>query len=217
MQNYQEYLSKTETATRLLFQGVSAYREILKEAAAATTFATSYADFEDLERQHARWQQENAATIERAEQLYNRYFAESFSQATLCGSILQIASKAIEKYSANSEIPANVRAIVGSHLRLQRFCVGRELRGLPIGLVIYAGRNQHMHFESHALHPSSQNVFDHLATVQYGGGDTVKDPAFDPSNPSLESLAHNVVALLGWKAYEDFFRDVSEMLNQGRD
>ncbi len=210
MQNFQEYLTKTEAATKVLLSGVEQYREMLREAAKLSTFSSSYRDFKDLEEQHAKWQDENAEKIARAEFLYNNYFAESFSQATLCGSLLQIASKAIEKYSANDFISPEVEAILGRHDRIKLFCIGRAVHGLPIGLIIYAGRNQHMHFEGKLQSPS-QKIFNRIATAWDPAG-KLKEPAYDPENPMLESLAHNIVGLLGWKTYEDFARDLTEML-----
>ncbi len=210
MQTFQEYLTKTEAATKVLLSGVEQYREMLREAAKLSTFSSSYRDFKDLEEQHAKWQDENAEKIARAEFLYNNYFAESFSQATLCGSILQIASKAIEKYSANDSVSPEVEAILGSHDRIKLFCIGRKVHGLPIGLIIYAGRNQHMHFEGD-LHPAPRKILQRLATAWDPEG-KVKDPAFDPENPKLYSLAHNIVGLLGWKTYADFERDLTDML-----
>lgn len=210
MQTFHEYLSKTETAAKVLFAGVNDYRNMLTEAAKATTFSSSYSDYNDLETQYAKWREHNAEKIARAEFLYNHYFAEVFSQATLCGSILQIASKAIEKYSTMDSIPADVEAAVGAHDRIKRFCIGRQVRTMPIGLIIYAGRNQHMHFEGKLQSPS-QRIFNRIATAWDPAGQ-LKEPAFDPENPMLESLAHNIVGLLDWQTYEDFVRDLTGML-----
>lgn len=185
---------------------------MLREAAQLSTFASSYEDLADFEEQYAKWQDENPEKMARAEFLYNHYFAESFSQATLCGSMLQIASKAIEQYSKNDSISPEIEAILGSHDRTKLFCIGRRVHGLPIGLIIYAGRNQHMHFEGD-LHRVPQKILQHLATAWDPEG-KVKDPAFDPANPKLYSLAHNIVGLLGWKTYEDFARDLTGMLGR---
>ncbi len=213
VQNLEEYLARTETATKLLFEGVRAYRAMLLGAARATTFASSYTDHEDWEAQYATWRQHNDAEITRAEYQYNLYFAETFSNATLCGSILQIASKGIEKYSKNDTAPVDVQGLVGNLGRAKRFCIGRRIRDLPMGLIVYAGRNQHMHFEEGRLQAPSQQIFHRLATAWDKGRNEVKDPAFNPENPSLDSLAHNVVGLLGWRTYEDFTRDMANMLS----
>lgn len=213
MQRFQEYLTKTEAATRVLLSGVDEYRKMLREAAELSTFTTSHRGFDDFEAQRAKWLDENAEKIARADFLYSNYFAESFSQATLCGSILQIASKAIEMFSANDSISPEVEAIVGRQDHIKLYCTGRKVRGLPIGLIIYAGRNQHMHFEDDLLRPAARKIFEHLATAWDPEGQ-VKDPAFDPQNPKLYSLAHNIVGLLGWKTYADFDRDLTDMLGE---
>jgi hypothetical protein len=213
MQDLEEYLARTETATKLLFEGVAAYRVMLKEAVGTTTFSSSYADHNDLEAQYTTWRQDNGPAIARAEYQYNLYFAETFSNATLCGSILQIASKGIEKYSKNDLVPEDVQSLVGNLGRAKRFCIGRRVRDLPIGLIVYAGRNQHMHFEEGTLQAPSRQIFHRLATAWDKGRNEVKDPAFNPENPTLDSLAHNVVGLLGWRTYEDFTRDMADMLS----
>jgi hypothetical protein len=213
MQSADEYLKKTESAVRKLFEGVESYIAILK-ADPMPGFVTSYTDDSDLQDQYEAWANKNRNLIAASMQVQRNFIAESFAQATLCGSILQVAAKALECYSDNTEVPAEWALHIKPDSKAAPFCVGRLVRGVPVGLVIYAARNQHTHFDDSALREPNLSVFERLATNHgYSSSEPFRDPAFDLGNPGVTSLASNVTALVGWRSYDAYERDMRKLLN----
>ncbi|MGV2933107.1 hypothetical protein ACE3G8_18715 [Vreelandella venusta] len=210
MQTVDEYLNRTESAVRRLFDGIDDYISILRTAV-GVTFVTSepYGPKQDAE--YAAWKAKNAKRLLEAREAEQRYLAESFALDTLCGSVLQVAAKAIEIYGQNNPIPETFAGIVQP--KLSKFCTGRVVRNVPLGLIIYAARNQHTHFNDGKLREPSAEVFKRLATEHgYGGQEQFSDPAFDIDNPRLVSLASNVTGLIEWRSYESYIGDMCALL-----
>ena len=79
---------------------------------------------------------------------YEESLAFEFSKATLAGSIIQVAHKALSEFSTNSIVsPSAMRLGVSGSSHQVRFSVGREVHGIPAGLLVYAGRIQYNHYE----------------------------------------------------------------------
>lgn len=195
---------------RVLFSGVDSYLGILRRVT-GVTFVTGepYGPKQDAE--FAAWQVENAERLAAARVAEREFIAESFALDTLCGSILQVADKALELYGSNDTIPSGLPATLKPHHA--KFCVGRAIRTVPLGLVVYAARNQHTHFNENALREPSASVFHLLATAHgYGKGQLIVDPAFDLNNEGLVSFASNVTSLIGWRSYEKYSEDMRAML-----
>ena len=213
MQTAADYLERTQSAIQRLFEGVDSYLSVLRQATGVTfVTGTPYGHAQDAE--FAAWQAANATRLAAARDAERRFMAESFALDTLCGAILQVAEKALEMYSTNTRIPPHLASTVRQGQ--VKFCVGRTVRAVPLGLVIYAARNQHTHFNDDALREPSAAVFEHLATSHgYGGADRVVDPAFDLSNPGLLSFASNVTALIEWRDYGRYIGDMRAMLGIG--
>ena len=210
MQSAADYLLRTESAVRILFAGVDSYLNILRKVT-GVTFVTGepYGSKQDAE--FAAWQVENAERLAAARVAEREFIGEAFALDTLCGSILQVASKALELYGSNDTVPSSLPATLRPHHA--KFCVGRAIRTVPLGLVVYAARNQHTHFNDNALLEPSASVFHLLATAHgYGKGQLVVDPAFDLKNESLISFASNVTSLIGWRSYEKYYADMRAML-----
>lgn len=213
MQNAAEYLDKTRSAAAKLFEGIDTYLAFLHQQ--STTFVTSYTNQEDFQRQYDAWRETNHPRIQAALEAQKQYLGESFAQATLCGSILQLAAKAIECYSKNTEIPEDWKFIIKPGGKPVPFCTGRLVRGVPLGLVIYAGRNQHIHFEDQTLREPNVEVFRRLAINHgYGKGSTepVLDPAFHLGTESINSFANNITALIQWRSVETYETDMRQLL-----
>jgi hypothetical protein len=157
------------------------------------------------------WQKTNAAQIEAARAAEQSFLAEAFALDTMCGAVLQVADKALEIYGNNTEVPSDLPDMIkGKHAK---YCVGRRVRTVPLGLVIYAARNQHTHFNDEMLREPSASIFRLLATAHgYGGDQEIVDPAFDLNNPRLLSLASNVTSLMGWRSYQNYAADMRELL-----
>jgi hypothetical protein len=100
MQTAPEYLLRTESATRLLFSGVQSYLALLKKVTGVTFISDEpHGPKQDLE--FAVWQQANAEPLKEARAAEREFLAESFALDTLCGSILQVAEKALGKRPVN--------------------------------------------------------------------------------------------------------------------
>lgn len=214
MQTATEYLEKTESAMRKLFEGIDSYLAPLRRRR-FLAFESSTADDERRRVERDAWFSQNKSTIMTSFADQREFVAESFAQAVLCGAVLQVAAKAIEKYSVNSTVPPEWNATRGvSKNNVVRFCYGRPVRGVPLGLVVYAGRNQHTHFrDEKGLHEPSKTVFERLATRKNDGHEvTCRDPAFDLANDRLVSFASNITELLGWQNYEAYNQDMRSML-----
>lgn len=210
MQTLDEYLKRTESAVRTLFEGIQKYLSVI-DRAHAPIFISSTQNEQEREAELQAWLDKNAGAIQAAREAERRYFEESFALATLCGSVLQTADKAFECFSSNEAIPADWAGIAkpGS----APYCIGKPIRRVPLGLVVLAGRNQHMHFEDEEPHKLTAAVFERLAT--YHGRNTdpeIRDPAFDLRNDRLVSYAHNVTALLEWRSYDAYEAALREAL-----
>ena len=189
METAAEYLDKTESAVKILFDGIDAYSEVLRN-------------------EHVQLAAENPEKFQAAFEAQRRFVAEYFALATLCGAVLQIAAKAIECYSKVDGVPEDCQdSFSGPKIRL--FCIGRRVHDVPIGLVIYAGRNQAIHFNDEKPHQASEKIFRRLSV----GNSSIKnkdllDPSFNLSNPNLTIFADNITRLLGWRSFHEYDEDM---------
>jgi hypothetical protein len=206
-----EYIRETEHALRQLFDGVAYYRKLLQEINHPMFITDApIGDENEYKAEFSRWCNDNKEAIQNSHRKSQEYFGLSFSNATLCGSILQIASMGIDLFSLNNEIPDPCKTIVKEGKKAVKFCVGRIVRGLPLGIIIYAARNQYNHWDDPNPHKIAQKVFDALA-LNHGYG-SVRDPAFDLSSRNLKIYSHNVIALLEWKSYESYLTDIKTII-----
>lgn len=209
--NSQEYLNQTETAVQQLFTAKEYYTDQLK-GAIGPTFISGETDEEKRENEFRAWQEENKEKIATAIDNQTAYFGLTTSNATICGSILQIAFTGIKSFSINSDIPATFNKFIPANKddNRQIFCVGREIRNIPIGMIINAARNQYNHMDEGLSNKLSIFVFDTLAEYHTGG--KYKDPSFDLENPILNNYSHNILALLEWNDYEAYLADMKKMI-----
>jgi hypothetical protein len=109
-----------------------------------------------------------------------------------------------------------LRAVKSESMR-SKFVAGREVRGVPVGLVVLAGRNQSAHVAegSEALREPNLVIFERLARTygRYADGDAPKpDPAFDVTNPDVINYAANIVSLIEWKSISAYEADMRAIL-----
>ncbi len=154
--------------------------------------------------------------LEFAEYAREEYQASLFSMHVISGSILQIACKYIELYSTKTEFDEDIKYLYEgckprAISKLAKYAVGDKLRGVPIGLIIYSGRNQYNHIEENGelTNVVNINVFRALATNHEYGDFT--DPAFDLNNDSIIAYSSNIRALLGWDNYSRFLGDMRSL------
>lgn len=209
MQTPTTYIARTETAVRKLFEGIESYTEILRPLY-GTTFVSGEIDPMKFQAEYEAWTNQNATALAASAAAQREYSQQAFAMATLCGAVLQVAAKGVECYSQNQTVPVSSQAIVGNSKDAVPFCIGREVRGVPIGLVIYAGRNQHTHFNEQKLRAVNEAVFDRLAIVSWHL--QLRDPAFDLGNPLLDSYASNITFILDWRSYEAYVGDLLSLL-----
>jgi hypothetical protein len=204
------YLLRTESAVKHLFEGISHYFDILK-----TTSSTAYITVNgpSTNYEFSKWHEENHGNLIQDRDSMRTFVVESFALDTLCGAVLQIAGKALEQYGRNKIIPDNLAKFV--HPKNSRYCIGRYIRNVPLGLIIYAARNQHTHYNDDRLASISESVFDLLATLpftnNYSKNQSNVDPSFDLNNPKLYSYASNVLCLIGWNSYGQYRQDMDSL------
>lgn len=209
MKSANEYLSRTESAIRKLFEGIESYMDLLGPIK-GTAFISCQMDEAKRATEFESWVKENEVAIEASFARQHRFAEEAFAMSTLAGAVLQVAAKAIECYSSNKVVPDQCRSIVKNSEGAIPFCIGRDVRGVPLGLVVFAGRNQHTHHNESNLNKVNIAVFERIASLpQYGA---VTDPAFDLANPLLHSYACNITSILGWRSYEVYEHDLRTTL-----
>jgi hypothetical protein len=212
MQTVSDYLNKTESAVKRLFDGIDAYLDALRQEPGVVY---SYRKDEDPWDAYDRWASEKPEKLKASLEARRRFVAEGFALATLCGSVLQIAAKAIECYSVVDEVPKDcddlLRMRGGS--RVRSFCIGRRVHDVPVGLVIYAGRNQATHFNEEKLNDANIEIFRRLCTGNpLLAAKGLNDPAFDLARSNMTNFASNITALLGWRSFEAYDADMRALL-----
>ncbi len=212
MQTVVEYLDKTESAVKKLFDGMDDYLEILRQAPG---IAYSYGKDEDQWVAYDRWAFENPEKLKASVEAQRSFIAESFALATLCGSVLQIAAKAIECYSVVDKVPVDCEGLLTkkNDKKFRPFCIGRRVHDVPIGLVIYAGRNQATHFNEEKLSDANIEIFRRLcAGNPLLAKKGLHDSAFDLVGSNMTNFASNITALLGWRSFEAYDADMRALL-----
>lgn len=191
--NAKDYLVQTEHVVRHLFDGLNYYESVLDGLIPPS-------------------QSQDMADIKKYVERARVYFGHSFSEAILCGSILQIAFMGIYKFSDNSEIPSSSRAIVtNKNSPAIRFCIGREIHGLPIGMIIYAARNQYNHWDEENFNQPTTEVFKTLYRAYLNN--QFFDMAYDLNYPARTVKAnHIVLSELQWRSYADYHKDMNALI-----
>lgn len=139
------------------------------------------------------------------------YSSVDVARDVISGSILQIAYVAIKQYAPRRQKPESVldfeakinkmiadapSARCKSFSLPPDFCVGRYLVELPIGLVIYAARNQYNHFDKKRLSVANEVIFDYLNLIW---PEPVKnDLSFNLRNQNYRFYSYAALCALGW-------------------
>jgi hypothetical protein len=195
------YLDQTEFAVRHFYDGLAACWEVYEKAL----------DHWDMSRIGMPLTDEEQARAQRYVEQAGKYFKLKFSEGTLAGSIIQVAATGIRVFSKNETVPDYCADIVPSSAnKVIPFCVGDELFGLPVGLIIYAARNQYAHWEEDPFAITTK-VFRRLA-IAFSDNLTY-DLAFVLENPTIDIYANEI--LLGglrWTTYEKYRSEMEKML-----
>jgi hypothetical protein len=197
----EDYLVQSEPAMRHLFDGIVACNE----------------------KCPLHWPSEARTAEEHAQAMceLETWMAGSFARSILCGAILEISSQAIQACSQNSSIPAMCKPFTDPKKHAV-FCVGRLIHGLPLGVLILAGRHQYVHWieererdETGAgFHRFVQGVFDVLQRAHENN--PFMDLAYGLGNTFYQGDAIRadfiIQSEIGWTNYERHLADMREML-----
>jgi hypothetical protein len=187
------YLKETEYAVRYAFSGIEECESLLRGVTQPSQARTE----DDVKRY-----------MERAE----IYFARSFSEASLCGSILQVAFMGVFLFSENSALSTDCSDFLGpANRKAIRFCIGRRIHGIPIGLLIYAARNQFNHWDDKSFDVPTTKVFDALMLAHMNN--PFFDMAYSMNYPARTVKANHVVLNeMRWTSYEAYDADMRDLL-----
>jgi hypothetical protein len=216
MNSSEEYLKRTESAVAKIFEGVDSYLEILQDSP-LPIYIGNAGDTLNQKPAYKNWAVENKAEIQSSLQAQRTFFAEEFALATLCGSLLQIAAMGLQWFSENEEVPEDLpkalHSLINPRNKSIKFCIGRKVRDLPIGLIIYAGRNQFNHMDEDELRDPNKTIFN-LLSYNYTEttNQSFRDPAFDLDNGVLVNFSSNITELLEWRNYESYYSDMKSLI-----
>lgn len=137
------------------------------------------------------------------------------ARAIVAGSILQVAYTAIRLHSTNKDIPQEAKTFgLSKGLASVPFCIGRQVHGIPIGLLIYAGRIQYNHWEDgEPWNPVAREVLRKLYLVH--SSNPLFDLAYDLEYPAPKPVSHYFVRLeLKWHSQLEFYTDMESMFQK---
>lgn len=208
-----DYLKKTESAARKLFEGMESYKSLLREGMLVCP-AGAYANDDEARKASRQWTEANKDRVMHALTKQRKYMEEHFALAVLCGALLQIAEKGIEMHSSNKTVPEEWKEFVPAGSMTCCYCCGRRVRNIPIGLVIHAGRNQYAHFEEEPRKPVCRVVFSRLAE-----NPNDKNLALDMTLALMQNevtgthtiLSDQLMKEFGWDFYEAYEKDMLEL------
>jgi hypothetical protein len=196
-----EYLDSTEPAVIHLFNGLDAYDR---------NPPPSLIPFIDRSGQVRM----SKVEADRFVQNHLDFLSLEVARASLAGSILQIAYMALKIYSKNIKVTTEESELFGitEGSNFTKFCVGRKVHDIPIGLLVYAGRIHYNHWdEGEPTGSIAKNVFNHLY-LAYADNLTF-DMAYDLNYPAPRPLAHYILRLeLKWANYDDYLHDMKSLL-----
>ena len=215
MENIQDYINKTKSAVQKLYEAYISYYELLKIPERPVFF--SWGDPNSVENKiaHEKWEKENSVKLKERTKRDNEFADEFFARSMLCGSILQFAYQGIKTFSLNTTIPDNFNSVIKPKSTAEKFCIGRLIDDVPIGLIIFAGRNQAMHYDQKTLKEPNKTIFYKLANWY---SETYKkwfiDSYFDLNNKDLIHYSENILYKMGWANYEFYEKELIEILHK---
>lgn len=214
METIKDYLAKTESAARKLFEGIDYYIQIL-ENVETPIFVCNHVDDATFKKKLEAWSQKNEQLINEHVAAQNKFVDEMFAESTLCGAVLQIAATGIKKFSKNTEIPEKFQSIKNIQYA-KKYCIGRIVNNVPIGLIIYAGRNQYNHFTDGLLREPSRSIFNKIAYVEPSCfvKEAYLEPGLNIENEGIENYSSNITHLLGWRNYQSYGNDMLNLFEE---
>lgn len=187
------YLEQTEFAVRHALAGIEQCENLLRGLT-----PPSQAKSEDDVKLY----------VERA----GLYFGRAFSEASLCGVMLQVAFMGIFLFSETTSIPDDCSGFVRQpNQKAVRFCIGRRVHGIPIGLLIYAARNQLNHWDDESFDGPTSGVFEALMMAHMNN--PLFDMAYSMNYPDRTlKTDHVVLNELRWSSFDRYDADMRSLL-----
>lgn len=155
------------------------------------------------------------------------YTSVDIAREVISGSILQIAYAAINDYSNPSKksdgaiyFESEINRLIGEYSNARtkklnlpnKFCVGRELGDLPIGMVIYAARNQYNHASATRLNFENEVVFNYLHSANPSPPNGLSFNLYDENN----YYSYSCLVALEWNGpdgHDKYKADMSSILD----
>ncbi|GAO35481.1 hypothetical protein SCT_0868 [Sulfuricella sp. T08] len=209
MEGAHSYMTSTAPATEGLFRLLNSYGWHKMQA------------FVELTKSRTR---------EELDKHKENFSSTDVAREVIAGSILQIAYVAIERYAVrkgksdnalyfeseiNRLIQENPKArSKRAFLLPEEFCVGRDIGHLPMGMIVYAGRNQYNHFGEKRLSVLNEVVFNHLHNLWPAPGNGLSFNLYGDKH----FHSYSVLAALGWTdntkelGYPAYKQDLSDVL-----
>jgi hypothetical protein len=215
----EDYLGQSQGALRVLFEAVEKYRELYQKSMPPIA-VLRYGTEAEFEAAYEEWECKPEIIVDREKAAEARVELDGslFSFQVISGSILQIAYQAIQLYSDPIDVAEEYHSLYSGieerHRIPSGFVKERIVYGVPVGLVIYAGRNQHNHIDAgSALSRLNRNIFEALAKFESEGTGWI-NPAFRLDNVHLYSYAANVLSSLGWDSVDAYNADMEILLSE---
>jgi hypothetical protein len=105
MQTATEYLAKTGSAVRHLFEGIDAYHNLLRSADIPVLVRDEPFGIAVQAAEQEAWEIRNAERFAATWHAEKKFIAELFAMDTLCGAVLQVANNALDLYGKDGSIP----------------------------------------------------------------------------------------------------------------
>jgi hypothetical protein len=213
MNTIKSYLEKTRSAVQKIYSAKNSYNELLL-LPPRPIFVSLIQDKALLQLEYEKWRLDNRQQIEERLKKDSEFAYETFAVTTLCATILQFAYMGIKQFSTNSEVPEEFKEIIKSKQLAAKFCIGRRIDDIPVGLVIFAGRNQSHHYDEEKYNEPTPTVFKRLSDWY---SPTFKkwfvDDRFDLSKGGINNFAAHILDKLGWNDYEAYEREMQHLLS----
>jgi hypothetical protein len=143
----------------------------------------------------------------------DEFASETFAIATLSGAILQFAYMAIELDSKNTESFAKYIDLIPNNHKVAKFCIGRVINEVPLGLIVYTGRNQAHHYDDKSYNRITEQVFHDLANwYSPTFGKHYINDYYDLSNLRMVIFTTNIIWKLNWQNYHSYEKELIELL-----
>lgn len=208
----QKYIKEITHAAKQLFKGLSYYHHLL-QSVETPVFTATYDNEAEFQRKYDNWLRQNSSRVKAYNEHVKEYFGYAISKAALCGAILQIAFTGMKLHTRKRQrIPTSCKAIFKGEEKsnAKNYCIGRLVYDIPMGLIIYAGRNQYSHMEDKKYNNVTERVFEHLTVFDMDG--KYRNPQFDLAVRNKDIYADNIVSILEWTDLKPFLKDMKVML-----